>query len=284
VGTPIWTATGPKPIEQIEKGDRVLSRWEEGHEHPVQEALVEEVFNRVAPILELTIGGRLIRTTAEHPFWSRGQGWVSAGLLQPGDLLAGFDGEWTPVESVVETGQDEIVYNMRVGGSHTYFVGDDGWGFAVWAHNASNSYVLGSNLVATSQAKLTRHAAHHIVAFSDKRAAVARQILRKAGIDRNSAVNGVWLPRSTKAKIATKSAAYSHSRVHTNVYYREVNRLLVNAQSRATRKMAELAKKSNLKQGSKEYKRQFKSLLQAEVKTTLSGIGTKLQNSTFRIY
>jgi hypothetical protein len=32
------------------------------------------------------------------------------------------------------------VYNLRVADHHTYFVGDEGWGFDVWVHNA-NGYV-----------------------------------------------------------------------------------------------------------------------------------------------
>jgi hypothetical protein len=30
----------------------------------------------------------------------------------------------------------EVVYNLRVADHHTYFVGDDDWGWAAWAHNA----------------------------------------------------------------------------------------------------------------------------------------------------
>jgi hypothetical protein len=39
-------------------------------------------------------------------------------------------------EGVAESGRVETVYNVEVAGGHTYFVGADGWGFAVWAHNA----------------------------------------------------------------------------------------------------------------------------------------------------
>ena len=39
------------------------------------------------------------------------------------------------VAEVFDTGTYEPVYNLRVAEYHTYFVGADGWGFAVWAHN-----------------------------------------------------------------------------------------------------------------------------------------------------
>jgi hypothetical protein len=31
------------------------------------------------------------------------------------------------------------VYNLEVEGDHTYFVGETGWGFSVWAHNANKA-------------------------------------------------------------------------------------------------------------------------------------------------
>jgi hypothetical protein len=37
---------------------------------------------------------------------------------------------------VVDTGEYEVVYNLRVADHHTYFVGCDEWGFSAWAHNA----------------------------------------------------------------------------------------------------------------------------------------------------
>jgi len=40
------------------------------------------------------------------------------------------------VEGVRNTGREEVVYNGRVAEYHTYFVGDDEWGFSLWAHNS----------------------------------------------------------------------------------------------------------------------------------------------------
>jgi hypothetical protein len=37
---------------------------------------------------------------------------------------------------VRDTGREEAVYNCRVAEYHTYFVGDDEWGFSLWAHNS----------------------------------------------------------------------------------------------------------------------------------------------------
>jgi hypothetical protein len=41
-----------------------------------------------------------------------------------------------PVESLTPADRWRTVYNVEVEADHTYFVGDDECGFAVWAHNA----------------------------------------------------------------------------------------------------------------------------------------------------
>ncbi|MEZ6143367.1 MAG: polymorphic toxin-type HINT domain-containing protein [Zavarzinella sp.] len=79
--------------------------------------------------------GQIIRTTAEHPFYVKDQGWVPAKLLQPGDLLQSED-QYLPLEGVADSGEVETVYNFCISDYHTYFVGDPTWGFSDWAHNA----------------------------------------------------------------------------------------------------------------------------------------------------
>jgi hypothetical protein len=79
----------------------------------------------------------VIRTTAEHPFYVCNRGWLAAGALQVGELLLSHDGRQMAIEDLLDTGEYETVYNLRIADYHTYFVGDNGWGFSVWAHNAS---------------------------------------------------------------------------------------------------------------------------------------------------
>jgi RHS repeat-associated protein len=134
-GTPLLTPEGDKRIEQFRPGDRIVSRPERNCEAPVEVKLVEEVFERVAPVLQLEVGGRTIRTTAEHPFFVRGKGWQCAEELKPRDELSSHDGQWVTVEAVTDLTEVATVYNLRVSDYHTYFVGSREWGFSVWAHN-----------------------------------------------------------------------------------------------------------------------------------------------------
>lgn len=92
------------------------------------------MFRRWGPVWALTVKGRTIESTPEHPFYVLGKKWVPLNELRPGDAVRLVDG-WGLVESVADTGRLEFVYNCRVADYHTYFVGDEEWGFAVWVHN-----------------------------------------------------------------------------------------------------------------------------------------------------
>ena len=81
------------------------------------------MFVREGLVWHLRVGGRVIRTTAEHPFYAAGKGWAACHELRVGDLVLTEGGSWAAVEGVLDTGEWETVYNLRVAESHTYFVG-----------------------------------------------------------------------------------------------------------------------------------------------------------------
>lgn len=135
-GTPLLTPDGEKVIEQFRPGDLVLSRSEYDVDGPLEAKVVEEVFVRAGLVLMLVVNGRVIRTTAEHPFYVLGKGWRCAKELRAGDWLVSHEGMPVVLEQVGEPDEVTTVYNLRVADYHTYFVGCQEWGFSVWAHNA----------------------------------------------------------------------------------------------------------------------------------------------------
>jgi len=143
-GTPLRVPGGWAAIEDLEVGSVVLSRDEHDPAGAVEPKLVEEVFKRFSAVWELRAGGRVIGTTSEHPFYARERGWVACRELAVGDALLCEDGTWVGVEGVRDTGRWEPVYNLRVADHHTYFVGQEEWGFCVWAHNAYANPVNGT--------------------------------------------------------------------------------------------------------------------------------------------
>ncbi len=136
MGTKLWTPQGYRNVEDIQPGNLVYARDENDPAAPVVARVVEEKFVRTGNVLHLHVDGQLIRTTPEHPFYVFRKGWTAAGALVAGDWISTLAGGWTAVEEVYDTGLFEAVYNLRVAEDHTYFVGEEGWGFAAWAHNA----------------------------------------------------------------------------------------------------------------------------------------------------
>jgi hypothetical protein len=79
------------------------------------------------------------------------------------------------------------------------------------------------------------HDTHHVVADADPRAAVAREILREAGINpRNAPENGIHLPRTSMDPATIPDAATRHQTIHTDAYYRELTLRLIEAKRNGT--------------------------------------------------
>lgn len=72
---------------------------------------------------------------------------MKARELSEGDLLLCHDGSSSVVESVNMTERNDHVYNLRVEADHTFFVGDESWGFSVWGHNTYKATKLADGKV-----------------------------------------------------------------------------------------------------------------------------------------
>lgn len=131
-GTKIQTEHGEKPIEQIEVGDYVWSENPETGEKTLKE--VTETFeHQKSELIKLTIGSTVIETTAEHPFWVEGEGWVNAGDLKTGDFLRLKSGKIVALDQleVIKLETPITVYNFTVEDNHDYYVSEIG----VLVHN-----------------------------------------------------------------------------------------------------------------------------------------------------
>lgn len=142
-GTPIVSLHGSKAIEDFksyedygEECDWVWSRDEFDADSEPRLRRVLRTFVRESLVLNLHVGGKIIGTTHEHPFFVKAKGWTNAHELRIGDEIRVMDAGWTKVEGIADAGQLTTVYNLEVEDDHTYFVGGTDWGWAVWAHNA----------------------------------------------------------------------------------------------------------------------------------------------------
>jgi RHS repeat-associated protein len=128
-GTPILTPDGSRPIEALQKGDRVYAFDHVSGELVVR--TVEQTFINVTDeLIEVSYGTAVVSATPSHPFWVDGRGWVAARDLQRGMKLRSPTG---PVEVVALKRSPGVrtVYNFSVEREHNYFAGE----FPVLVHN-----------------------------------------------------------------------------------------------------------------------------------------------------
>jgi hypothetical protein len=119
-GTPVWTEDGPKPIEQIRVGDRMLAQDVESGELTFKPVL-RTTERAQAETFAVTIDGHTLRCTGGHLFWVAGRGWLKARLLEPGQSVHAVEGA-ANVTQIAPSGK-ETTHNLVVADHHNYFVG-----------------------------------------------------------------------------------------------------------------------------------------------------------------
>jgi hypothetical protein len=136
-GTLVAMADGSlKAIEDIVPGDQVKTRDQNSNDlDQTSVSVVTRTFKRLSDesiVFELRTG-EIIETTAEHPFFVQGKGFVRAVEVAKDDAFIQADGRSAQLRSVDRRTERETVYNIEVAGTHTYFVvaGDQ----SIWVHN-----------------------------------------------------------------------------------------------------------------------------------------------------
>ncbi|MBN1123430.1 MAG: Hint domain-containing protein [Sedimentisphaerales bacterium] len=131
-GTLIATPEGLVPIERIKAGD-----WVWAYDPDTDEVLICQVartfVRQVNGLVLVEAGEEVIETTAEHPFWVVGSGWIPAKDLQPGFMLQTLEGDILPIDDVCLRPGPITVYNFEVEDAHDYFVSIE----AILVHNTT---------------------------------------------------------------------------------------------------------------------------------------------------
>lgn len=130
-GTKVYTKDGLRPIETIQAGELVEAINEKTGEKSYKK--VQQTFIRTADrIFKLIYDqGTIIETTATHPFWIAGRGWVEAQNLEVGFRSIMVDGNAIAIKEIIVRKKAETVYNFAVEDEHNYFVSEAG----VLVHN-----------------------------------------------------------------------------------------------------------------------------------------------------
>ena len=202
--TLVYTRHGYKTIKEIQKGDEVYSRNAETGETGFKE--VEEIFCTTAhTIYHVWIDGKEeIKTTAYHPVYVEGQGWVTAINLHEGDAIETMDGcaYITKIEKI-RYEEPVPVYNFHVKEWASYFVGE------------VRAYVHNSRTKTHGEVKEVIKE-FDIVNYSDK----------ITGIENHHAVLDVWATNNIKGykSRASKSTSIALTKEHhamTKAVYRD---------------------------------------------------------------
>lgn len=141
-GTKVSTEKGLLAIEKIKPGDRVWAENPNTGEKALKQ--VKKIFVREKDsLIHLSINGEKIETTEEHPFWVKGQGWISARDLKKGDFVKLQSGQFVPVESskFITLEEPITVYNFHVEEYATYYVS----GQRVLVHNKCSRQAKGKS-------------------------------------------------------------------------------------------------------------------------------------------
>ncbi|EIZ9615453.1 RHS domain-containing protein, partial [Cronobacter sakazakii] len=120
------------------------------------------------------------------------------------------------------------------GGMNTYsYVGDP----LTWVDPlglmscGSDAVLLRQNMIREGiEEPSFKNSAHHIVMSNstDARMVALRQKIEDFDLDINGSYNGVFLPTSSKVKVASGTSLPAHSKIHTNTYKQNVYERLIN--------------------------------------------------------
>ncbi|GAA1228228.1 hypothetical protein GCM10009676_08180 [Prauserella halophila] len=142
-GTEVELADGSRrPIEEVQRGDRVLATDPESGEQGPREVTEVITGSGRKSLVTLTVdtdgpaGDETgsVTATEGHPFWIDDEGrWLAASQIEPGDLLRTAQGERVRVVDTDTTQRTQRVHNLTVDGIHTYHVEADT--LALLVHN-----------------------------------------------------------------------------------------------------------------------------------------------------
>ncbi len=119
-GTPIRTIAGPRPIETLRVGDRVLTQSTASGALGIRPVLAVH-HNPPSATFRIKLGGQPIVSSHFHRFWIAGRGWVMARDLKAGDPIRTLGGV-LPVEAI-EADAVQPVFNLDVADDADFFAG-----------------------------------------------------------------------------------------------------------------------------------------------------------------
>lgn len=123
--TPILTPSGLINIQDLKIGDKVIS-YNEVTKRNEEKAITNIKSHEEYDLYYIITQTDTVRCTYDHPFYVKDKGKVLSRNLRAGDILIDKDGNERRIQSIAYSIEDtEIVYDIAVEDSDTYYVGKD---------------------------------------------------------------------------------------------------------------------------------------------------------------
>jgi hypothetical protein len=204
----VTTAQGKEPIGKLHVGEKVLAYNPRTHKMELQ--LVLHVWKHMdSDLIDLTITtvtataqshkvvrqSEVVHTSSEHPFFTKEQGFVPAGKLEPGMHILRADGRSGIVTGWKAVHVTKVMYNLEVARDHTFVVGEGQW----VVHNECSSQRLRRRIPGLNGG--VEYQAQHLLpcetAFGQKPHDLVVKAVNAANDDWfNEAWNGEALPKN----------------------------------------------------------------------------------------
>lgn len=123
--TPILTSSGLVNIQDLKIGDKVIS-YNEVTKRNEEKAITNIKSHEEYDLYYIITCTDTVRCTYDHPFYIKDKGKVLSRNLRAGNILIDKDGNERRIQSIAYSIEDtEIVYDIAVEDSDTYYVGKD---------------------------------------------------------------------------------------------------------------------------------------------------------------
>lgn len=120
-GTPIWTDLGPKPVESLQVGDRVLCQNLDNRKLEYRTVLYPTT-RPETPTFQIMLEDESIQASGGHLFWVKGEGWTKTRDLRVGWSLQTANGSSVEIK-YIQSSASLPLYNLVVDHHANYFVG-----------------------------------------------------------------------------------------------------------------------------------------------------------------
>ena len=195
---------------------QILIQWKQA-----TKKVLEKYVRKTRELVHIVVGGEKIVSTADHPYFVVGRGFVNAGQLCIGSPLQDANGKILEVEQIykeyLEEDEEVTVYNFQVEDWHTYHVGE----MEVLVHNAGPGYESGSKADVLAQNRANGRA-------------FEQQEFAKFSSQNNNAVEQITVKTSSGVRTRVDAIGLdANGNVVINEYKSSINAPLTNNQTRA---------------------------------------------------